>query len=58
VSREQGVDLERRQRAMGHADPRTTQIYDDSFDDLHDEPGLVLGPLYAARAARRRGAGD
>ncbi|MEN3308911.1 MAG: hypothetical protein V7603_5113 [Micromonosporaceae bacterium] len=55
VARQQGVDLERRQRAMGHADPRTTQVYDHAHDDLHDEPGLVLGPLYGARASRRAG---
>jgi integrase len=53
VAKEFGVDFERRQRALGHIDPRSTQHYDHLASDLDDDPGLVLGPLYADRSMFR-----
>ncbi|TWG27024.1 phage integrase family protein [Micromonospora palomenae] len=38
IARKKGADLEDRQRAMGHADPRTAQRYDRDKDSL-DRPG-------------------
>lgn len=42
-----GVPLAFVQDAMGHADPRTTRIYDRARNKLKNDPALILGGLYA-----------
>jgi integrase/recombinase XerD len=49
ISEEQGVSLERRQRAMGHRDPRTTQRYGQHLRALTDDPALVVAIAVAHR---------
>ncbi|NYF56683.1 site-specific integrase [Micromonospora purpureochromogenes] len=42
MPRKKGADLEDRQRAMGHADPRTTQRYDRDKDSLDRDPSFLV----------------
>ncbi|MEU5950215.1 site-specific integrase [Micromonospora sp. NPDC047465] len=42
IARANGADLEDRQRAMGHADPRTTQRYDRDRDSLDRDPSWLV----------------
>ncbi len=44
---EMGIALDLIQRAMGHADPRTTMRYNQAREQLHREPGLRLGEVYS-----------
>jgi integrase/recombinase XerD len=49
ISEEAGVSLERRQRAMGHRDPRTTQRYGQHLRAMTDDPALVVAIAVARR---------
>ncbi|MGN9915856.1 tyrosine-type recombinase/integrase [Micromonospora palomenae] len=42
IARRKGADLEDRQRAMGHADPRTTQRYDRDKDSLDRDASFLV----------------
>ena len=47
MARRRGADLERRQYAMGHSDPRTTRRYDRSDGSLEDDPSLLVAAAVA-----------
>lgn len=49
ISRARGADLESRQDAMGHKDPRTTRRYDRNTDRTDEDPSMLV----AAAVARR-----
>lgn len=49
IAEGEGVSLERRQRAMGHRDPRTTQRYGQHLRALTDDPALVVAIAVAQR---------
>lgn len=49
IAEGEGVSLERRQRAMGHRDPRTTQRYGQHLRALTDDPALVVAIAVARR---------
>jgi len=42
IARERGADLEDRQHALGHADPRTTQRYDRNRGALDRDPSWLV----------------
>jgi integrase/recombinase XerD len=49
IARSRGADLEHRQDAMGHRDPRTTRRYDRTGSALENDPSMLV----AAAVARR-----
>ncbi len=49
-----GVPLERVQDALGHADPRTTRLYDDNRDRLDLSPTYAVAAAFAARQRKQR----
>lgn len=49
IAEGEGVSLERRQRAMGHRDSRTTQRYGQHLRALTDDPALVVAIAVAQR---------
>jgi integrase/recombinase XerD len=55
IAEEQGVSLERRQRAMGHRDSRTTQRYGQHLRALTDDPALVVAIAVARRMSEDLG---
>ncbi|MET8909495.1 tyrosine-type recombinase/integrase [Micromonospora sp. NPDC004551] len=42
IARDSGTDLEDRQHALGHKDPRTTQRYDRDRDNLDRDPSFLV----------------
>jgi integrase/recombinase XerD len=47
IARERGATLEDRQHAMGHADPRTTQRYDQQRGSLDRDPSFLVAAALA-----------
>lgn len=47
IARERGASLEDRQHAMGHADPRTTQRYDQQRGSLDRDPSFLVAAALA-----------
>lgn len=48
IAKSRGVSLDRRQDALGHADPRTTRLYDDDKDRLDGSPAYEVAAALAA----------
>ncbi|MBM0201879.1 tyrosine-type recombinase/integrase [Micromonospora sp. STR1s_5] len=48
IARQRGAELEDRQHALGHADPRTTQRYDRNRDSLDRDPSFLVAAATAA----------
>lgn len=55
MARKAGADLEDRQDAMGHRDPRTTRRYDRSGRSLIHDPALLVAMAVTARKAAETG---
>lgn len=46
ISKQHGIELQDVQHAMGHEDPRTTQLYDQDLDRLDEHPTWQLARLF------------
>ena len=57
MARARGADLEDRQYAMGHRDPRTTRRYDRSDGALERDPSLLVAAAVARRGEEHAPAG-
>ncbi|MEU7802614.1 tyrosine-type recombinase/integrase [Micromonospora arborensis] len=51
IARQRKADLEDRQHALGHADPRTTQRYDRNRDSLDRDPSFLVAAATSATSA-------
>lgn len=55
IAKEHGSDLEKRQRALRHASPATTQLYDHVAEDLAADPAhAVAAAMFAPTDTERR----